>query len=100
MTPDERRHGTSKSGWCIDGHHEGCTLAGCPCECHNRANVVESQGCSTYNGSSKTAPGVASTNTEGLARSSGTSREGMAHMVATSDPARTPQGEVSCARQV
>jgi hypothetical protein len=33
MTPDERRHGTSKSGWCIDGHHPACTYPPCPCEC-------------------------------------------------------------------
>jgi hypothetical protein len=51
-------------------------------------------------GTIETAPGVASTNTEGLTRSSGTSREGMASMIATSDPARTPNGEVSCAREV
>lgn len=39
------------------------------------ANVVETQGNSCDNWGSKTAPGVASTNTGSLANSSGTSRE-------------------------
>lgn len=48
MTPDERRHGTSKSGWCIDGHHPACTYPPCPCECHNGTNVVGLQGETRY----------------------------------------------------
>lgn len=49
-------------------------------------------------GGNKTAPGVASTNTEGLTRSSGTSREGMAVMIAASNSEREPFAAVFAAR--
>jgi len=84
-------------------HCDGCPFRGCP-ECPAKGGgTVAAQADSAHFGyawGSKTAPGVASTNTEGLTRSSGTSREGMAPMVATSRPARTPYREVSCAREV
>ena len=75
-----------------------CPFLACP-ECRWQGGVKRANSPESWeNWGSKTAPGVASTNTEGLARSSGTSREGMAQMIATSAPARTPNGEVRCAR--
>ena len=29
---------TTKSGWCITGHHRACRYPGdCPCQCHKEA---------------------------------------------------------------
>jgi hypothetical protein len=47
MTPDERRHGTSKSGWCLrlgrpDCAH--CERPECPCDCHQTKRTVQTTG--------------------------------------------------------
>lgn len=35
MTAEERRHGTSDSGWCLTKRHRHlCKFAGCSCPCH------------------------------------------------------------------
>lgn len=42
MSPDERRHGTSKSGWCMTTVRPGvkdcehCRYPECPHECHKK----------------------------------------------------------------
>lgn len=42
---DQKRHGTSKSGWCIDGHHDGCTYPPCPCDHHKACSGCPFNGC-------------------------------------------------------
>lgn len=50
-------------------HCPGCPFKACPTCQYQGANVVGAQGDNDYAGGSKTAPGVASTNTESLVRS-------------------------------